>query len=92
RGNIPPGQFIPLAEDTGQIIPISERVMETACRDAVVLNAESTTPITVAINVSPMQFQRPGFLDSVKQVLARSGLPPALLELELTEGVLMDSA
>ena len=39
-----------------------------------------------------MQFQRPGFLDSVKQVLARSGLPPALLELELTEGVLMDSA
>lgn len=92
RGNIPPGQFIPLAEDTGQIIPISEWVMETACRDAVVLNAESTTPITMAINVSPMQFQRPGFLDSVKQVLARSGLPPALLELELTEGVLMDSA
>ena len=92
RGNIPPGQFIPLAEDTGQIIPISEWVMETACRDAVVLNAESATPITMAINVSPMQFQRPGFLDSVKQVLARSGLPPALLELELTEGVLMDSA
>lgn len=92
RGNIPPGQFISLAEDTGQIIPISEWVLETACRDAVALNATSSVPMTMAINVSPMQFQRPGFLDSLKQVLARSGLPPALLELELTEGVLMDSA
>lgn len=92
RGNIPPGQFISLAEDTGQIVPISEWVMERACRDAVALNAQSSTPMTMAINVSPMQFQRPGFLDSVKRVLASSGLPPALLELELTEGVLMDSA
>ncbi|WP_311064509.1 EAL domain-containing protein [Halomonas sp. DWK9] len=92
RGNIPPGQFISLAEDTGQIIPISEWVLETACRDAVALNATSSVPMTMAINVSPMQFQRPGFLESLKQVLTRSGLPPELLELELTEGVLMDSA
>ncbi|WP_081194931.1 putative bifunctional diguanylate cyclase/phosphodiesterase [Halomonas sp. BC1] len=92
RGNIPPTQFISLAEDTGQIIPISEWVLATACRDALELNALSDTPITVAINVSPMQFQRPGFLNSLEQVLADSGLPPGLLEVELTEGVLMDSA
>ncbi|WP_016915464.1 sensor domain-containing protein [Vreelandella stevensii] len=92
RGNIPPTQFISLAEDTGQIIPISEWVLATACRDALELNALNDTPITVAINVSPMQFQRPGFLTSLEQVLADSGLAPALLELELTEGVLMDSA
>ncbi|WP_249977283.1 putative bifunctional diguanylate cyclase/phosphodiesterase [Vreelandella olivaria] len=92
RGNIPPAQFISLAEDTGQIIPISEWVLATACRDAVALNATAKDPITMAVNISPMQFQRPGFLASIQQVLEESGLVPELLELELTEGVLMDSA
>lgn len=91
RGNIPPTDFISLAEDTGQIIPISEWVLITACRDAQRLNAMGVGPITMAVNVSPMQFQRPGFLASIEQVLADSGLTPALLELELTEGVMMDS-
>lgn len=92
RGNIPPVQFISLAEDTGQIMPISEWVLATACRDAVALNAAGHGPITMAVNVSPMQFQRPGFLASIEKVLQESGLAPELLELELTEGVLMDSA
>ncbi|NDL70107.1 sensor domain-containing protein [Vreelandella alkaliphila] len=91
RGNIPPGQFISLAEDTGQIMPISEWILERACFDAVKLNANATTPVTMAVNISPMQFQRPGFLASIQQVLEKSGLAPELLELELTEGVLMDS-
>ncbi|MDN3560402.1 bifunctional diguanylate cyclase/phosphodiesterase [Vreelandella neptunia] len=92
RGNIPPSDFISLAEDTGQIIPISEWVLATACRDAQQLNGLGLGDITMAVNISPMQFQRPGFLASIEQVLASSGLTPALLELELTEGVLMDSA
>ncbi|WP_083007690.1 sensor domain-containing protein [Halomonas sp. GT] len=91
RGNISPGQFISLAEDTGQIMPISEWVLERACRDAVRLNASANMPVTMAVNISPMQFQRSGFLASIQQVLEKSGLAPELLELELTEGVLMDS-
>jgi diguanylate cyclase (GGDEF)-like protein/PAS domain S-box-containing protein len=92
RGNIPPSDFISLAEDTGQIIPISDWVLSTACRDAKHLNAMGVGPITMAVNVSPMQFQRPGFLASIEQALTDSGLMSVLLELEITEGVLMDSA
>lgn len=92
RGNIQPSDFISLAEDTGQIIPISDWVLSTACRDAKHLNAIGVGPITMAVNVSPMQFQRPGFLASIEQALVDSGLTPVLLELEITEGVLMDSA
>ncbi|WP_261377561.1 bifunctional diguanylate cyclase/phosphodiesterase [Vreelandella titanicae] len=92
RGNIPPSDFISLAEDTGQIIPISEWVLATACRDAQQLNGLGLGEITMAVNISPMQFQRPGFLASIEQVLTSSGLTSSLLELELTESVLMDSA
>jgi EAL domain-containing protein (putative c-di-GMP-specific phosphodiesterase class I) len=92
RGNIPPSAFISLAEDTGQIMPISDWVLATACRDARQLNALGLGQVTMAVNISPMQFQRPGFLASIEQVLAASGLTPALLELEVTEGVLMESA
>ncbi|MBT2771211.1 EAL domain-containing protein [Halomonas sp. ISL-60] len=92
RGNIPPSDFISLAEDTGQIIPISEWVLATACRDAQQLNGLGLGEITMAVNISPMQFQRPGFFASIEQVLASSGLTSSLLELELTESVLMDSA
>lgn len=91
RGNIPPSDFISLAEDTGQIIPISDWVLYTACQAAQQLNTMEGGPITMAVNISPMQFQRPGFIASIEQVLADSGLAPALLELELTEGVLMDN-
>ncbi|OBA00224.1 EAL and GGDEF domain-containing protein [Halomonas sp. G11] len=92
RGFIPPGDFIGLAEDTGQIIPISDWVLDTACRVAKQLNELGLGRITMAVNVSPMHFQRPGFLETIERVLEESGLAPDLLELELTEGVLMDSA
>ncbi|MFN2408894.1 MAG: putative bifunctional diguanylate cyclase/phosphodiesterase [Halomonas sp.] len=91
RGHIPPGDFIGLAEDTGQIIPISDWVLATACRVAKQLNELGLGRITMAVNVSPMHFQRPGFLKTIDRVLEESGLAPDLLELELTEGVLMDS-
>ncbi|KPQ30940.1 MULTISPECIES: putative bifunctional diguanylate cyclase/phosphodiesterase [unclassified Halomonas] len=92
RGFVPPGDFIGLAEDTGQIIPISDWVLDTACRVAKQLNELGLGRITMAVNVSPMHFQRPGFLETIERVLEESGLAPDLLELELTEGVLMDSA
>lgn len=91
RGFISPAAFIGLAEDTGQIIPISDWVLATACRDARDLNAMGMDDLTMAVNISPMQFQRPGFVRGVMQTVVESGLAPALLELELTEGVLMDS-
>ncbi|MGM0638723.1 MAG: EAL domain-containing protein [Pseudomonadota bacterium] len=91
RGYISPLEFIGLAEDTGQIIPISDWVLSTACRDAMHLNALGLGSLCMAVNISPMQFQRPGFIGGVAKVLEESGLSPSLLELELTEGVLMDS-
>ncbi|MCL7928722.1 EAL domain-containing protein [Halomonas llamarensis] len=92
RGYIPPVEFISLAEDTGQIIPISEWVLATACRDGQKLTTLGFSRTTMAVNISPMQFQRPGFLESVEHTLEASALDPTLLELELTEGVLMESA
>ncbi|MGM0522192.1 MAG: EAL domain-containing protein [Pseudomonadota bacterium] len=92
RGYIPPGEFIGLAEDTGQIIPISDWVLATACRDGQRLNALGVGRTSMAVNISPMQFQRPGFLESVERTLEASAFDPTLLELELTEGVLMESA
>ncbi|MDW7745228.1 EAL domain-containing protein [Halomonas sp.] len=91
RGFISPAAFIGLAEDTGQIIPISDWVLATACRDAQRLNEMDMGELRMAVNVSPMQFLRPGFVTGVMQALEASRLSPSLLELELTEGVLMDS-
>ncbi|WP_445001170.1 EAL domain-containing protein [Halomonas mongoliensis] len=91
RGYISPLQFIGLAEDTGQIVLISDWVLRTACRAAAEINEMGLGALCMAVNVSPMQFQRPGFVAGVIEVLEESGLTPPLLELELTEGVLMDS-
>ncbi|WP_075880353.1 EAL domain-containing protein [Vreelandella massiliensis] len=92
RGYISPAEFISLAEDTGQIIPISDWVLATACRDGQRLNALGFGRVSLAVNISPMQFQRPGFFASIQQTLNASDFDPTLLELELTEGVLMESA
>ena len=85
HGLISPGAFIPLAEETGLIIPIGEWVMHTACQDA------STWPrdVRIAVNVSAMQFRKGGLPEAVMQALAASGLPANRLELEITESVLM---
>ncbi|EWH02857.1 hypothetical protein Q427_06450 [Halomonas sp. BC04] len=67
-------------------------MLNTACRDSVYLNDLGLGDFVMAVNVSPMQFHRPHFLDSVFEALETSQLPPWLLELELTEGVLMDGS
>ncbi|GHE21132.1 hypothetical protein GCM10017767_16530 [Halomonas urumqiensis] len=90
RGMISPGVFIPLAEQTGQIIPLGGWVLRRACQDATRLLAESDEPATMAVNISSLQFRRPGFLEEVERALAESGLAPEQLELEVTESILLE--
>ena len=85
RGLVPPLEFIPIAEETGLIIPIGEWVLRQACADAVEWPAETM----VAVNVSPAQFKNAKFLRSVTNALEKSRLPASRLELEITELVLM---
>lgn len=87
RGLVPPGDFIPMAEDLGLIVPIGDWVLRRACRDA----AQWPTPLRVAVNVSARQFTLgQGLVDSVRTALADAGLRAERLELEITESVLMD--
>ena len=85
HGLVSPGAFIPLAEETGLIIPIGEWVLQTACRAATTW----PTRVGVAVNVSAIQFRNAGLVQTVMQALAGSGLPAHRLELEITESVLM---
>ena len=85
RGMIPPGDFIPLAEETGLINPVGEWVVRKACRDAVCWPSH----IKVSVNLSPLQFRKIGPIDMFCKALADSGLPPERLELEITESVLL---
>lgn len=85
RGTVSPADFIPLAEEIGLIVPIGEWVIRQACRDA----ATWPAPITVAVNVSPAQFKGDRLVEVIVSALASSGLPAERLEIEITEGVLL---
>ena len=85
RGIVPPGIFIPLAEETGVILALGEWALRTACAEA----AAEPRLGKVAVNLSPLQFREAGLPDLVASALAESGLPAARLELEITESVLM---
>jgi len=89
KGRISPAEFIPVAEETGQIIQIGRWVLQQACKDAKRLMNEGLLQGRMAVNLSPMQFHRPNFLASLRQVLDEEDLPASYLELELTEGILM---
>jgi diguanylate cyclase len=88
---IPPSDFIPLAEETGIIVDIGDWVLGAACRQARAWNRHPGPPVTVAINISPRQFAQPSFLDRLRFYLEQSGVAPACIELEITEGMLMES-
>ncbi|MEJ0016967.1 MAG: EAL domain-containing protein [Acetobacteraceae bacterium] len=85
RGEVPPEAFVPLAEETGVIVQIGEWALYEACRQA----AAWPTLRSIAVNVSPVQFRRPGFFEQVQRALRRSGLNPSRLEIEITEGILL---
>lgn len=87
--SVSPAIFIPLAEETGQIIQLSRWVLERACNDASALLQQGLLRGKLAVNISPMQFHRESFLPIMESVLSQTGLAPQHLELELTEGVLM---
>ncbi len=89
QGIVLPDRFIPLAEDSGLILQIGEWVLQEACRQAYVWNAPGTRRIFVSVNVSGVQLQRQELGAVVDQALAGAGLEPGLLELEITESVLM---
>jgi diguanylate cyclase (GGDEF)-like protein len=84
-GPISPLTFIPLAEESGLIVPLGAFVLERACKDAMIWQRRASRPVQVAVNVSSVQFARDSFLEEVEEVLQRTGLRPSLLQLELTE-------
>ena len=88
-GMLPPGRFISVAEESGLIVPIGDWVLREACRQAVAWRKAGLPELLIAVNLSTVQFKRGDVLKSVTQALAESGLDPALLELELTESILI---
>ena len=96
RGLVPPLAFIPLAEETGLIVPLGRWVLEAACRQAARWNASrqraGATPLFVSVNLSARQFTQSDLVDDVAQTLVRSALEADALELEITESVLMDQS
>jgi len=90
QGCLPARRFIPLAEESGLILPIGEWVLRNACRQAVAWQQGGTPPLRMAVNISARQLARPDFLEMVKGILAESGMPPELLEIEVTEKTVME--
>ena len=90
RGLVPPGHFIPVAEDTGLIERLGDWVLRDACAQFVRWQAENLPLEHVSVNVSPRQFHRRGFAETVATVLRSSGMPAERLQLEITESVLVD--
>ncbi|GAA4494659.1 two-component system response regulator [Pseudaeromonas paramecii] len=87
-GLIPPGHFIPLAEETGLIQPIGDWVIQEVCRQQQRWRAQGLE-LPIAVNLSARQFRQSGFIDGISLALAQTGIPPHLVELELTESMLM---
>jgi diguanylate cyclase (GGDEF)-like protein/PAS domain S-box-containing protein len=86
---VPPGDFIPVAEKTGLILPIGEIVMRKACRQTFKWQKNYNPPLRVSVNLSVRQFQNKSIIGVVKSILQETGLSPSLLELEITESMVM---
>jgi len=92
RGMVPPTQFIPLAEETGLILPIGSWVLETACAQLKLWQGNKLTQdLSLSVNVSAKQFHQPDFVDKVQNAVQRYALKPGQLKLELTEGMLLEN-
>ena len=91
RGTIPPNTFIPVAEETGLIIPIGRWVLEQACREGVRLHRQfpRAEPLTISVNLSVRQLQAETVVNDVRRALEVTGFPPAALVLEITESLML---
>jgi len=90
RGLIGPGEFIPIAESSGLIVPLGEWIFAAACRQAAAWRAAGLNPVPLSINVSPLQFREPCFFAGVERMMRETGLGPEMLCIELTETVILD--
>ena len=90
-GWVYPSDFIGVAEDSGLIVPLSKWVLAEACRQTCAWQAAGLPPISMSVNISAIDFRQRGFVDGIVQILKETGLDPALLELEITESVLMQN-
>jgi diguanylate cyclase (GGDEF)-like protein len=90
RGVVSPAEFIPVLEQTGLIVPVGQWVLREACKRAQGWTAHGALPVTLSVNVSPIQFAEPEFVHHVLTALEATGFAPHLLQLEVTEGLLLD--
>jgi len=90
-GYVPPPQFISLAEDTGLIGQLGEWVLHTACRQTKTWHDSGFPPLQISVNLSPCQLEDKNLIQCIRQILEDTGLDPVYLELEITEGVLMNN-
>lgn len=91
KGLVSPAQFIPLAEESGLIIPIGNWVLKTACEQLALWQAQpNTAQLQLSVNVSAQQFRQPDFVANVESILAQTGAPPCHLKIELTESIVLD--
>ncbi|WP_052343649.1 putative bifunctional diguanylate cyclase/phosphodiesterase [Bacillus massiliigorillae] len=91
-GFVSPAEFIPIAEDTGLIIPIGEWVIEEVCRVIKLWTEKGYEPVKVAVNLSPKQFLQPTLQDVIQSLLTKYNIAPSLLEIEITEGAMQDTS
>jgi len=89
RGLVSPGEFIPLAEETGLIVPLGEWVLREACRQARMWLDAGLPKITMSVNLSARQFRAPGLVQTILEILAETGMEARLLEMEITESMVM---
>jgi diguanylate cyclase (GGDEF)-like protein len=89
-GSVSPDRFIPLAETSGLIHPLGKFVIEEACRQLVIWNKRTMTPLRIAVNASPLQLMRNDFVAEVQQAILESGTDPSLLEIEITERAVLN--
>lgn len=91
-GLVPPIEFIPLAEETSLIVLLGEWALETACKQAKIWQSNGLPGLRMGVNLSARQFSQQGLIETVRQILSKTGLDPELLDLELTESMLMQGA
>ena len=90
RGPVSPAEFIPLLEQTGLIVAVGDWVLREACHQVQAWNSQGLCPVMLSVNVSPIQFAEPDFVGKVMSALQATGLSPRQLQLEVTEGLLLD--